>query len=79
MEAHNANGMAMAKYLTDHKKVQKVYYPGLHPSHPSHALAKKQMSGFGALISFDLGSLDNAARFLGRVRTLLSRRKPRWR
>jgi cystathionine gamma-lyase/cystathionine beta-lyase/cystathionine gamma-lyase/homocysteine desulfhydrase len=67
MEAHNANGMAIAKYLSEHKKVRKVNYPGL-PSHPGHALAKKQMSGFGALISFDVGSLENATRFLGRVR-----------
>jgi cystathionine gamma-lyase/cystathionine beta-lyase/cystathionine gamma-lyase/homocysteine desulfhydrase len=67
MEAHNANGMAIAKYLSEHKKVQKLYYPGL-PSNPGFALAAKQMSGFGALISFDLGSLDNAARFLGRVK-----------
>ena len=42
-------------------------YPGL-ASHPQHALAKKQMSGFGAMISFDLGSLDGAAAFLGKVR-----------
>src|SRR5215467_8704064 len=67
MEAHNANGMAIAKYLSEHKKVRKVNYPGL-PSHPGHALAKKQMSGFGAMIAFDLGSLENARRFLGRVR-----------
>ena len=67
MEAHNANGMTIATYLSDHKKVAKVYYPGL-PSHPGHELAAKQMSGFGAMIAFDLGSLDNAARFLGRVK-----------
>src|SRR5581483_1882035 len=42
MEAHNANGMTIAKYLSEHKKVKKVNYPGL-PSHPGHALAKKQM------------------------------------
>ncbi len=67
MEAHNANGMVIAKYLAEHKKVGKVYYPGL-PSHPGFELAKKQMSGFGAMIAFDLGSLENASRFLGRVR-----------
>src|SRR5947207_4871895 len=67
MEAHNANGMTIAKYLSDHRQVRKVYYPGL-PSHPGHALAAKQMSGFGASIAFDLDSLENAARFLGRVR-----------
>jgi cystathionine beta-lyase/cystathionine gamma-synthase len=67
MEAHNANGMAIARYLSEKKKVRKLYYPGL-ASHPGHQLAGKQMSGFGAMIAFDLGSLDSAARFLGRVR-----------
>ncbi len=67
MEAHNANGMAIAKYLSERKEVTKIFYPGL-PSHPGHELAKKQMSGFGAMIAFDLGSLENAARFLRRVR-----------
>ena len=67
MEAHNTNGMAIAKYLTERKEVEKVYYPGL-PTNPGHELAKKQMSGFGAMIAFDLGSLEKARRFLGRVR-----------
>jgi len=67
MEAHNANGVAVAKYLSAQKQVQKIYYPGL-PTHPGHELAKKQMSGFGAMIAFDLGSLDRAKTFLGRVR-----------
>src|SRR5205823_4401708 len=49
------------------KEVQKIYYPGF-PDHPGHALAKKQMSGFGGMIAFDLGSLDRAKRFLERVR-----------
>jgi cystathionine gamma-lyase/cystathionine beta-lyase/cystathionine gamma-lyase/homocysteine desulfhydrase len=67
MDAHNANGMAIAKYLARHKKVEKLYYPGL-PSHPGHALAKRQMSGFGGMIAFDLGPLARAKRFLSRVR-----------
>jgi cystathionine gamma-lyase/cystathionine beta-lyase/cystathionine gamma-lyase/homocysteine desulfhydrase len=67
MDAHNANGMAMADYLSKKKQVQKIYYPGL-PSHPGHDLAKRQMSGFGAMIAFDLGSLDNARKFLARVK-----------
>ena len=66
MEAHNANGMAIAKYLSAKKQVQKIYYPGL-PTHPGHELAKKQMSGFGGMIAFDLGGLENARAFLGRV------------
>jgi cystathionine beta-lyase/cystathionine gamma-synthase len=67
MEAHNKNGIAVAKYLSEHRRVRKIYYPGL-PSHPEHELAKKQMLGFGAMIAFDLGSLENARAFLGRVR-----------
>ncbi len=66
MEAHNANGMAVAKYLSEQKQVQKIYYPGL-PSHPGHELAKKQMSGFGGMIAFDLGRLDRAKTFLEKV------------
>ena len=67
MDAHNANGMTVAKYLVRNKRVKQVYYPGL-PSHPGHALAKRQMSGFGGMIAFDLGSLAKAKRFLSRVR-----------
>jgi len=66
MRQHEENGIAMADYLSRHRKVKKVYYPGL-PTHPQHALAKKQMRGFGAMISFELGSKDNAAKFLNRV------------
>jgi len=67
MKRHEENGIAVASYLANHRKVKKVNYPGL-PDHPQHALAKRQMSGFGALISFELGSKDNAAKFLNRVR-----------
>ncbi|HUP48735.1 MAG TPA: cystathionine gamma-synthase [Thermoanaerobaculia bacterium] len=67
MKRHEENGMAMALYLSHHKKVKKVYYPGL-PDHPQHALAKRQMNGFGSMISFELGSHQNAKGFLDRVR-----------
>jgi cystathionine beta-lyase/cystathionine gamma-synthase len=67
MDEHNTNGMAIAKYLVRNKHVKQVYYPGLS-SHPGHALAKRQMSGFGGMIAFDLGSLAKAKRFLSRVR-----------
>ncbi|HEU4520544.1 MAG TPA: cystathionine gamma-synthase [Thermoanaerobaculia bacterium] len=67
MKRHEENGVAMAQYLSHHKKVKKIYYPGLS-DHPQHALAKKQMNGFGSMISFDLGSRDNAKAFLDRVR-----------
>jgi len=67
MKRHEENGMAMANYLAHHSKVKKLYYPGL-PDHPQHELAKKQMNGFGSMIAFELGSYDNAKKFLDRVR-----------
>jgi cystathionine beta-lyase/cystathionine gamma-synthase len=67
MKRHEENGMAMANYLSHHPKVKKVYYPGL-PEHPQHELAKRQMNGFGSMIAFELGSKENAAGFLNRVR-----------
>jgi len=67
MERHEQNGRAIAKWLAEQPKIVKVNYPGL-PSHPHHELAKRQMRGFGAMISFDLGSFENAGRFLERVR-----------
>ena len=67
MDGHNQNGMAIARYLVEKKQVQKVYSPGLS-SHPQHELAKKQMSGFGAMIAFELGSLEKARAFLDRVK-----------
>lgn len=67
MERHNLNGAAVSQYLQNHPKVQKVFYPGL-PSHPQHALAQRQMRGFGGMISFELGSKKNAETFLNRVR-----------
>jgi cystathionine beta-lyase/cystathionine gamma-synthase len=67
MERHEQNGRAVAKFLSTHPKVKKTNYPGL-ATHPHHELAKRQMRGFGAMISFDLGSFDNAAAFLARVR-----------
>lgn len=67
MERHNANGLAMAQYLEAHPKVRQVLYPGL-PSHPQHALARRQMRGFGGMIAFDLGSLEAARRLLNSVR-----------
>jgi len=67
MEAHHANGMAVAQYLARKKEVRKIYYPGL-PDHPGYGLAKKQMTGFGGMIAFDLGGLDRAKKFLERVK-----------
>jgi cystathionine beta-lyase/cystathionine gamma-synthase len=69
MERTNANTMAIAQYLDAHPKVVRTIYPGL-VSHPHHALATRQMRGYGGLISFDLGSMDAARDFLGRVRLM---------
>lgn len=66
MRAHDANGRAVAEWLATHPKVKKVIYPGL-PSHPGHALAARQMSGFGGMISFDLGSEAAAKKLLDEV------------
>ncbi len=64
MERHEHNARTLAAWLAKHPQVEKVYYPGLE-SHPQHALAKKQMRGFGGMISFVLkGGLDASRRFL---------------
>jgi cystathionine beta-lyase/cystathionine gamma-synthase len=67
MEQHDKNGRAVAEFLADHRKVKKVFYPGLL-DHPQHGLAKAQMSGFGSMISFETGSLGNAKKMLRKVR-----------
>jgi cystathionine beta-lyase/cystathionine gamma-synthase len=67
MLQHDCNGRKVADYLAKHKKVQKVFYPGL-TNHPQHELAKRQMSGFGAMIAFETGSLENANKMLRKVR-----------
>ena len=67
MERHETNGREIARHLAAHKKVVRVHYPGL-PDHPQHDLARRQMRGFGALISFELGSFEKAKTFLARLR-----------
>src|SRR4029077_2181022 len=67
MLQHNANGIAVARHLDAHAKIRKVYYPGL-ASHPQHDIARKQQRGPGAMLSFDLGSLEAARRFLNQVK-----------
>ena len=69
MQQHNINGLAIAQFLAAHPKVRHVYYPGL-PTHPQHELARKQMRGFGGMVSFELGSLEAARRLLNAVRLL---------
>jgi cystathionine beta-lyase/cystathionine gamma-synthase len=67
MEKHDQNGRAVAEFLRKHKKVKHVLYPGFS-DHPQYALAKKQMSGFGSMITFETGSLRNAKKMLAKVR-----------
>jgi cystathionine gamma-lyase/cystathionine beta-lyase/cystathionine gamma-lyase/homocysteine desulfhydrase len=83
MEQHDKSGRAVAAFLEEHPKVQKVYYPG-SASHPQHALARRQQHGFGGMVAFDVGSLEAArtvlesvklctlAESLGGVETLIS-------
>ena len=83
MERHNANAMVIADFLAGHPKVKRVHYPGL-ASHPQHDLARRQMQGFGGIVSFEMGSLERArtvlnsvelmalAESLGGVETLIS-------
>jgi cystathionine beta-lyase/cystathionine gamma-synthase len=67
MEAHQRGAMALAEMLASHPRVERVYYPGL-PSHPQHELAKRQQSGFGAMLSFDIrGDRAAAERCLSRL------------
>jgi cystathionine beta-lyase/cystathionine gamma-synthase len=69
MAQHNANGLALARFLAAHPKVQRVLYPGL-PSHPQHDLATRQMNGYGGMLAFDVGTLDAARQVLERVRII---------
>ncbi|HYU80875.1 MAG TPA: PLP-dependent aspartate aminotransferase family protein [Vicinamibacterales bacterium] len=69
MERTNANAMALAEHLCGHKNVTSVIYPGLS-HHPHHALAKRQMRGFGGLISFDVGSIEAARTVLPRFKLM---------
>jgi cystathionine beta-lyase/cystathionine gamma-synthase len=66
MRQHDANGRRIAQWLTEQPTVQHVYYPGL-PSHPQYALACRQMSGFGGMISIELGDAAYARQVVERV------------
>ncbi|MHB0963856.1 MAG: trans-sulfuration enzyme family protein [Gemmatimonadaceae bacterium] len=66
MKAHDANGKRISEWLANRWGAERVIFPGL-PTHPQHALAKKQMSGFGGMISVETGSRENAAKVLGRT------------
>lgn len=68
MQQHQINAMAVAEFLAEHPKVQKVYYPGLK-THPQHELAKKQMTGFSGMVSFDMkGSYEDVRKFISKLK-----------
>ena len=70
MAQHNANGMAVAARLEQHPKIARVYYPGL-PSHPDHDVAKRQMTGFGGMVTIDVkGGQDAAFRAFDRFKVI---------
>jgi cystathionine beta-lyase/cystathionine gamma-synthase len=69
MAQHNTNGLALARFLDAHPAVERVLYPGLE-HHPQHELAKRQMRGFGGMLSFDVGTLERARRVCNRVRLI---------
>jgi cystathionine beta-lyase/cystathionine gamma-synthase len=68
MERHSSNGMAVARFLEKHPKVAWVKYPGIE-SHPQHEIAKRQMSGYGGMITFELkGGLESGRKLMNSVR-----------
>ena len=67
MKQHDANGRRIAEWLAQDKRVGQVFYPGL-PTHPQHELAKRQMHGFGGMLSIELGSMEKARAMLARTR-----------
>jgi cystathionine beta-lyase/cystathionine gamma-synthase len=70
MAQHSSNGMAIATYLASHPRVTRVLYPGL-PDHPQHELARHQMpNGFGGMLSFEMGSFEEARATLNRFRLM---------
>lgn len=67
MERHNANAQAVAEFLEGHPKVEAVHYPGL-ASHPQHELARRQMAGYGGMLSFDVGGVEEGRRLVNNVK-----------
>jgi len=70
MEKHNSNALKVAEYLEDHRRVKRVYYPGLR-SHPQHELAKHQMSGFGGMVCFELDNEREAVKFIESLKLII--------
>jgi cystathionine beta-lyase/cystathionine gamma-synthase len=67
---HNSSALEVAEFLAADRRVSRVYHPGL-PSHPDHDIAKRQMSGFGGMVCFDLdGRYDRAERLYNRLKVI---------
>jgi len=67
---HNANALSVARFLESHRNIERIYYPGL-ASHPDHAIAKGQMSGFGGMVTIDVrGGKDGAYRVFDRLKVI---------
>src|SRR5580698_3041806 len=71
IKQHEENGRAVAEFLSTHKKVAKLAYPGLK-THPQHELAARQQKGFGSMMSFELKGREDAARFLAALKIFLN-------
>jgi len=69
MERHSANALVVARWLSQNPAVQRVWYPGLE-THPDHALARKQMKGFGGMVTFTVGTREKAFRFWDRLKLI---------
>lgn len=67
MEEHESNTRQIVSFLEKHPAIAKIYYPGL-PTHPNHEISKKQAHGFGGMVSFDVGSAENADKLLDKVK-----------
>ena len=74
MEEHERNTKELIVFLENHPAVKKVFYPGLE-THPQHDMAKEQMRGFGAMVSFDVGTGKKAEELLKRYQVLYTCRK----
>jgi cystathionine beta-lyase/cystathionine gamma-synthase len=71
IKQHEENGLAIAEFLSTHPKVQNLNYPGLK-THPQYELAVRQQKGFGSMLSMDLGSRENCAKFLAAIKIFLN-------
>lgn len=67
MEEHERNTLEIVRFLTGHKDISTVYYPGL-VTHPNHEIARKQSRGYGGMVSFDVGSAEKAEQVLQKVK-----------